>query len=486
MSKVNTNQQADSSLKPKSILLPLLAIISGMIMVIIDSTVVNVAMPKLVEDFNQTLSYMQWAITAYTLAMAAVIPLAGWLSDRFGAKKIFIISIVLFIIGSVLCSTSQSATQLIIYRILQGLGGGMVAPIGIAIVYRLAPREKMGSMMGLIGIPMLLGPALGPILSGYFIEYVSWHWIFLINLPIGILAVILGVKFLPSLEKKEVPVLDKIGMILAPITFATIAYGVNQGAKDWTSSNTIISLAIGGIALILFIIVEVRQKQPLLELRVFTSSDFTRGIVLAWILQIAQFGATLLIPLYLQGVRGYSPLSTGIYMLPQALASGLMMPIGGRLYDRIGARPLALTGLTVISAALYMLSGISPDTQLVYVMICLGMLGAGMGISMMSINTHVLQSAPKHLVTRVTPLTTAAQQVMVSFAVAGISSYLTSNLTEQMKNLGQGDNPAVAITNAYGDTFLLLAGIACVGFVLSIILRKPKNKNEVEHVEPVI
>lgn len=187
-----------------------------------------------------------------------------------------------------------------------------------------------------------------------------------------------------------------------------------------------------GIVLFVFIFVEFRQKQPLLELRVFGSSDFTRGIVISWILQIALFGAILLVPLYLQSARGYTPLNTGLYILPQALASGLMMPIGGRLYDKFGARPMALTGLTIIASALSMLSKINMNTELSYIMICLGMLGGGMGLSGMHISTHILQAAPKRLVTRVTPLTTAAQQVMVSFAVAGITSYMTSNISNQM------------------------------------------------------
>ena len=462
----------------KHLIGPLLAIITGMIMIILDSTIVNVALPVLVDDFHKSVTYMQWAITGYTLALSAVIPLAGWISDRFGAKKIFLISIGLFTIGSVLCSVSQSANQLIVFRIIQGIGGGMVSPIGIAMVFRLAPKEKMGSIMGMLGIPMLLGPALGPIVAGYFIEYVSWHWIFLINLPIGIIAIIVGLKFLPEFEKKEVPALDKVGFVLAPIAFSMLAYGVHESAKDWSSKPTIISLVIGITTLLIFIFVELRQTEPLLELRVFGSSDFTRGIIIAWICQIALFGAILLVPLYLQRVRGYGALNTGIYMLPQALASGLMMPIGGKLFDRIGARPLVFTGMSVITCSLYMLSRISITTNLSYIMICLGMLGGGMGLSMMSINTHVLQAAPKKLVTRVTPLTAAAQQVMVSFAVAGITGYLTSKITHHTANIVEMKNPLQAVTSAYGDTFLLTMCIAGAGVVLSLILRKPKNKTD--------
>lgn len=450
---------------------PLMAVILGMMMVILDSTVVNVALPRLVEDFSSSVTTMQWAITGYTLALSAVIPLAGWMTDRFGAKRIFLLTIIMFTLGSALCSLAASPAQLIIYRIIQGIGGGMVAPIGMAIVFRLAPRDKIGSIMGMLGIPMLLAPALGPVLSGWLVEYATWHWIFLINVPLGAIAILVGVKYLPAFETKSVPSLDILGILLAPVAFSMLAYGVSEGGRSWTSTSTLTGLTIGGVALILFIIVELRQKQPLLELRVFRSSDFTRGIVIAWLMQIALFGVMVLIPLFYQTVKGYGPLKTGLVMLPQALCSGLMMPIGGRLFDKIGARPLAVTGLSIITFCMFMLSRMTPDTSLFYIMGFLGLMGAGMGLTMMPVNTHVLQAAPKHLVSRVTPLTTAAQQVMVSFAVAGLTGYLTSQITVHAQS---GGSPLAAAANAYGDTFLVAAGIAALGALLALILRKPK------------
>ncbi|WP_433943098.1 DHA2 family efflux MFS transporter permease subunit [Paenibacillus sp. SN-8-1] len=459
----------------RQLIAPLLAVIIGMFMVILDSTVVNVALPKLVKDFHTTVPIIQWTVTGYTLALSAVIPLAGWMTDRFGAKQIFLVTIALFTLGSVLCSLATSPEQLIVYRVIQGLGGGMVAPIGMAMVFRLAPPEKMGSIMGMLGVPMLLAPALGPVLSGYLVEYVSWHWIFLINLPVGILAIIVGVKFLPKFERKAVPSLDILGIILAPIAFAMLAYGVSEGGKSWSSTETLTGLIVGGVALLLFIFVELRQKQPLLELRVFQSSDFTRGIFIAWISQIALFGAILLMPLYLQQVREYTPLESGLTVLPQALASGLFMPIGGRLFDKIGARPLVIIGLSVITGALFMLSNIAVDTASWFILTALTMMGAGMGLSMMAINTHVLQAAPRKLVSRVTPLTTAAQQVMVSFAVAGLTGYLTSRITDHMPEAKDLVKASVA---AYGDTFLVAACIAAAGALLGIILRRPKPQVE--------
>ncbi|AGK55861.1 MDR family MFS transporter [Bacillus sp. 1NLA3E] len=459
----------------KAIIGPLMAVIVGMIMVILDSTIMNVALPGLIKDFGSTVSTMQWAITGYTLALSAVIPLAGWMTDRFGAKRIFLTTIILFTLGSLLCSIAQSPVQLITFRVIQGLGGGMVAPIGMAIVFRIAPPGKVGSIMGMLGIPMLLAPALGPVISGYLIEYVSWHWIFLINLPIGILAVFIGMRFLPKFDRKTVPSLDILGIILAPIAFSMLAFGISEGGKSWSSTETLTGLIVGGVALLLFIIVELRQKQPLLELKVFGSGDFTRGILIAWISQIALFGAILLVPLYLQTVKGYGSFHTGLLLLPQALASAVMMPIGGRLFDKLGARPMAIGGLTIITSALYMLSQITPTTSNGYVMTALAMMGGGMGFSMMSINTHVLQAAPRNLVSRVTPLTTAAQQVMVSFAVAGMTGFLTSRIEDQMPT---ATSPINAMVAGYGDTFLLAAGIAAFGAILSLILRRPKTEPE--------
>jgi EmrB/QacA subfamily drug resistance transporter len=479
-SKVENHSIGSQDFSVKSIIAPLLAVIIGMIMVILDSTVVNVAIPKLVDYFNTDLKTIQWTVTGYTLALSAVIPLAGWMTDKFGAKRIFLITIALFTIGSVLCALAQSPMQLIIFRIIQGLGGGMVSPIGMAMVFRLAPPDKRGAVMGVLGVPMLLAPALGPVLSGWLVDYVSWHWIFLINLPIGIIGLFVGMKFLPITEKHEAPHLDIIGMLIAPIAFAMLAYGVSEGGTSWTSTSTITGLTVGGAALIIFIFVELRQKQPLLELRVFRSSDFTRGILLAWLAQVALFGSMILTPLYLQQVRGYTALETGLILLPQALASGIFMPIGGRLFDKIGARPLAFTGLGIISAGLFLLSQITVDTSLGMVLFSLFMIGAGMGLTMMPVNTHVLNAAPRNLVSRVTPLTTAAQQVVVSFAVAGLTGYLTSQVNTHMKEVAKGVSPAEALTSGFGDTYFLAACLAVAGFVFSLLLRKPKTQPKEE------
>ncbi|WP_241158336.1 DHA2 family efflux MFS transporter permease subunit [Cohnella candidum] len=462
----------------KAIMGPMMAIVVGMIMVILDSTVMNIAVPVLMHDFGTTVNTMQWSITAYTLALSAVIPLAGWLTDRFGAKQIFLITIFLFTAGSLLCSFAATPEQLIVYRIIQGIGGGMVQPIGMAIIFKLAPPNKQGAVMGMLGIPMMLGPALGPVLGGYLLEYATWHWIFLINLPIGIIAILVGLKFLPRVERKTVPALDFWGMLLAPIAFATLSYAVSEGGKDWGSKNTIVSLIVGIVALLLFIIVELRHRQPLLELRVFKSWDFTLGIVTSWLSTMALFGSFLFVPMYMQQVFHYAPLKTGFMILPQVAMTGLFMPFGGKLFDKFGARAVSVVGIALISAGMFYMSQIQADSGAGYVITATMIMGAGMGLSMMPVNTHILKVAPRHLVGRVTPLTSAAQQVVVSFAVAGLASYMSTRVVDHMA-ANKGD-AAVSLVSAFGDTFFIAGCIGAAGALLALLLRKPKVAEDAE------
>ncbi len=486
----------DTAFSLMSIMGPLVAIIIGIFMVILDGTAVNVAIPSLVRDLHTNLSTVQWTITGYTLAQAAVIPLAGWLSDRFGPKQVFLTSVGLFTLGSVLCATAQSDGMLVTFRVLQGLGGGFVLPIAMAYVYRLSPPSRVGAIMGMMGIPILLAPALGPVVSGWLVQYHSWRWIFLLNLPIGILGVAIGIRALPALNRQKVGALDVPGVILGPLAFAALSYGINQGAASWTSSKTIVGLIVGSIALVGFVIVELRAHAPLLELRVFRSLEFSRAIIVQWVGQFALFGALFLLPLFLQQVRGFGAFDTGLILLPQAISAAIFMPIGGALFDRIGARPLVMVGLGIVAVAAFLLSSVTATTQGTDLILPLAMMGAGMGLMMMPLNTHIINSAPRELVSRVTSLTNALQQVVASLTVAGLATILTSRLTVHMaaaratlaaQHHGatgptQGLPPAVqaqihallahASSLAFDDTFRVMAVFALVGAVLGIMLRR--------------
>ncbi len=477
----------------RSILAPLVAIILGLFMVILDNTVVNVALPTLVKDFKSDLHALQWVLTGYMLAQAAVIPLAGWLSDRYGAKQVFLTAIGLFTIGSALCATAQSAAMLITFRVLQGLGGGFVMPIAMAYTFRLSPPDKRGQVMGTMGIPILLAPALGPTLSGWLVQYADWRWIFLINIPVGFAAVAMGLRRLPVVNRQAVAPLDALGVILGPLAFAALSYGINEGSTSWTSSTTLGGLLVGGLALLAFAIVELRTAHPLLELRVFKSRDFDLAIVAQWTGTVALFGGIFLTPLFLQQVRGYGAFDTGLTLLAQALAAAVFMPIGGRLFDKIGARPPVVAGLLLVTASTFMLSYISVTTTGTDLIVPLAMRGAGMGLMMMSLNTHLLNAAPRELISRVTSLTNALQQVVASLAIASLATILTSRASTHLaaataglpvRHLPKGAPvppqvaaqihhlTLVAFANAFDDTFLVATVVAAVGALLGLTLRR--------------
>ncbi|MEK4329924.1 MDR family MFS transporter [Paenibacillus sp. FSL R7-0297] len=460
----------------KRIIIPLITLILGCFMVLLDGSAVNVALPKLSGAFGASLSSLQWVITAYVLATAAVIPLAGWLSDKFGAKRIFLYSIAFFTLGSILCAMAADSAMLILFRIIQGAGGGMVMPIAFAFVYKLSPPDKVGAIMGILGIPVLLAPALGPIIAGWLVDYASWQWIFIINIPVGLLAIGIGLRFLPDIPREPVTDFDLWGIVLAPIAFAGLSYGVSEGANGWTSFNTVTGLSIGIIALVLFILVELRHKQPILELRVFKSMDFTKGIVIQWIFQIALFGSMFLVPVFLQQAQNYSAFDTGIIMLPQAIAAAVIISISGTLFDKVGARPLVIAGMTFVAVSAFILTRVTAADGVSVLILPLALLGAGMGLSLMPLNTHLIQASPPKLVGRVTSLTNAAQQVMSSFAIAGLMTVLTRTMKGFMP--GDGIPTLDTWTKAFSGTFMVLVYIASIGLILGFLLKKPAALEE--------
>ncbi|GFP76492.1 MDR family MFS transporter [Clostridium fungisolvens] len=458
----------------KKVLPAVLTIAIGMLLVMMDTTIMNVALPHIQSAFNTDLATSQWAITAYTLAMATVIPYSGWLSDRFSTKKVFGVAILFFTITSFLVSISTSIEKVILYRILQGLTGGIVGPIGIAMSFRIIPIEKRGSMMGVLGLPMLLAPTIGPALSGLLIKYYSWHTIFLINIPIGIISLMMIYLFLPSFEAKKNTKIDLKGAILSPLAFPILIYGVHVGSdKGWTTPLALTVLALGFMMLIIFIYVESTTKNPLLEVKVFKVAEFRKGIILMWLNQAAVFGSMLLIPLYLQNVRDYSSLQCGLMMVPQAVASFIGMTVGGRLFDKFGTKSAAIPGFLMTGFSLVLLAQITSTTSVTYLLACIILLGLGQGLVNMQVNNHALQSAPLNLITRVTPMSNELLQVINSFSIAFITAFLSNQIRSALKN----NSLTIAGNIAFHNTFMLLTVFICVGFVLTFFLKDKKLDN---------
>lgn len=498
-----TAEATPARFRLRTILLPLIAIIIAAFMIMLDSTAINIAIPGLVANMHAKLTTLQWTITGYALAEAMVIPLAGWLSDRYGAKRMLLGSLALFIAGSALCAAAPAAGILILFRVLQGLGGGMVLPIALAFTYRLSPPEKVGTIIGLMGVPILFAPAVGPIVAGWLVQYASWRWIFMINLPIGIVGLLLGLRGLPALGREQATggALDLPGLILGPLAFASLAYGVSQGSTSWTAASTLAGLIGGAAALVAFIIFELRASTPLLELRVFRSINFTTGILVQWTAKLALVGPLFLIPLFLEQVRGYGAFETGLILVPEAIAAAILMPLAGMLFDRIGARPLVLTGLVLMAVGVDLLAHLSMSTTGLDLILPLALLGAGEGMMVMTLNTYLMNASPRHLIGRVTSLTSALGTVIGSMVVAGLATILTTQTRTQVTaakvayavhhrlpagathqstvqaphalSLAVGSASAVAFNN----TIELIIVAAVCAAVLALALRPPRRRS---------
>jgi EmrB/QacA subfamily drug resistance transporter len=462
-------QGKENQVSLRKIIMPLTVLIMGAFMVMFDSTAMNVVIPRLIGEFHSSYHVIQWVITSYLLAESAIIPLTGWLCDRFGTKRISLIAISLFTIGSLMCTLAQGIEQLIIFRILQGLGGGMVIPIMFAYTYRLSPPDQIGRIMGLVVIPIMFAPALGPVLSGLIIDHISWHWIFAVNIPIGIITILIGIWKLPVIEKQPVTPLDRIGVVLAPLAFAGICYGLSEGSTDWSSVRTLMGIGVGLVALTVFIISQLLRENPLLELRIFRTKGFTHNIFVQWIAVFVQFGSLFLIPQALQNAGGYSAFETGLVMLPYVLFAGISNQIGGRLFDKRGVWFVARLGFGILSAGMLLMSLLTDDSSTTMVVFSMIIIGSSVGFCVVPLNTNLFKLSPPHLVGRLSSLSSAIQQVIVSFAISGLATVITSRYGT---HIGAGSTKLTPWILTFRDSFLLLMGISILGFVISFRLRK--------------
>ncbi|MBM9460912.1 DHA2 family efflux MFS transporter permease subunit [Nocardioides sp. zg-536] len=409
-----------------------LVVVLGAIMSILDITVVSVALPTFAEEFDSSLATVAWTMTAYTLALATVIPATGWAADRFGTKRIYLVALALFTAGSVLCALADSITMLIVFRVLQGLGGGMLMPLGMAMMTRAAGPKRMGRLMAILGVPMLLGPISGPILGGWLIDIASWHWIFLINLPLGAIAIAASAKILPKDDPHPSERFDLIGMLLLSPGLALLLFGVSSiaesgegasfGPRVWASASA------GVVLIVAFVLYSFKPKHPLVDLRLFRNRRLTLATITMFLFMVAFMGAGLLFPSYYLQVRGESTLTAGLLVAPQGLGAMLMMPIAGVLADKIPIGRTAPFGLVAMALGLVGFMQLEADTSYWVLSAALFLMGLGQGLTMMPIMTSALKSLTHAEAARGSTLVNIIQQVGGSVGTAVLSVVLTAQL----------------------------------------------------------
>jgi EmrB/QacA subfamily drug resistance transporter len=458
-------------------------VLLGAIMSILDTTVINVAIDRLAIDFDASLTTIQWVVTGYTLSLAAVIPLSGWASDRFGTKRIYIWSLALFMLGSTLCAAAWSAESLIVFRVLQGIGGGMIMPAVMTIMTRKAGPHRMGRVMGILGVPMLVAPIVGPILGGWLVDDVSWRWIFLINVPIGIVAIALALKVLERDEPQPAHKLDWLGMALLSPGLTLLIFGCAESADGgFGQTRSWLPIVAGAALIVAFFWHSWRSEAPLIDVKTFTHTRAGFSAIVFMLFAISMFGSLLLVPLYYQTVRGASALEAGLLLAPQGLGAMITMPLAGRLTDRYGPSRWAAFGLPLVVIGLLPFAFIEADTP--YGLLCgfTFVAGLGMGLSMMPTMTAAMQAVPPAAIARTSTAMNIIRQSGASIGTAILSVLLSSAITANLAGFGAGggegglgaahgiseaQRAAIAepLSEAFAETFVWGIALMALAFV---------------------
>jgi DHA2 family multidrug resistance protein len=413
----------------------LISVMFGIFMIILDSTIVNVAFPTLRSEFGVSLSDAQWVLSIYVLALGITTPVSGFLADRFAIKRIYIWGLAIFTLGSFLCGIAPSLGMLIAARALQGFGGGLAQPLGPAQLYRAFPPKEQGTALGIFGIALVVAPALGPILGGWLVDIQLWRLIFFVNVPIGILGVIIGSRFLPDYRVDRRPIFDPLGLITAVIGFGSILYAATLAESyGWTGSATLTALVVGVVGIIATVIVELYvAKDPMLNLRLFANPVFLNAALVGYVATIALFGAEFLMPIYLQAFRGRTALETGYILLGVAATSAFATPLAGRLFDKIGPRMLVVVGFAILCINTWQLALIQGDTPISYIVFLLALRGLAVGLTLQTTFTASLSSIPLNLLPRGSSLLNSTRFVVQAVAVATLATVLTSSLSPEVK-----------------------------------------------------
>ncbi|HJV46493.1 MAG TPA: DHA2 family efflux MFS transporter permease subunit, partial [Bacillota bacterium] len=399
--------------------LALIAIILGAFVAVLNNSLINVALPEMVNVFGSSTDVIQWVLTGYMLANAVVIPMSGFLGDRFGYKKVFVVSLAGFTIGSLLCGLAWSDSSLIGFRIIQGLAGGLISPLSMAIIYSIMPRHQIGTALGIWGIAAMAAPAIGPTASGYLIQYLNWRFLFFICVPIGAFAVLMGVLLLKETPKREGTTFDWQGAVLSIIFFGSLLLALSKGnSEGWTSFFIVSLFFVSVFSMLLLIWVETGKQQPLLDLRFFKNPIFTLSVICSSLVMMGLYGGTFLTPLYLQNVQVLTPIQTGLVMMPQSVAMALMMPVSGKLFDKIGVVPLAFTGLILMGTTTFELHRLTIDTPNHWLDFVLTLRGLGIGLCMMPLTTVGMNAVPKEAVGRASSVSNVIRQVAGTMAIA--------------------------------------------------------------------
>ncbi|SFG54517.1 drug resistance transporter, EmrB/QacA subfamily [Desulfotomaculum arcticum] len=413
-------------------------IIMGTFLQGLTGNIVNVAISKLMAVFGTNANDIQWVLTAYMLTQGIVIALAGYLGDKYGYKKTFVVALILFTLGSFLCGASFNFNMMIISRILQGIGAGIIMPLGMAICFRINPISKIGMVLGVWGIAGMATMAIGPSLGGYLIEVASWRMLFYINVPVGLLAIFMGITLLPETEKNAKSTLDTVGIATICIGLFCLIFALSKGNQmGWRDPLIVAMLFLGIVNLIIMVVHELRCPEPVLDMRLFKNKLFTMSTIISSFIQVAMVVVVYLFPLLMQSVLGQTAMQTGLVLLPPALVTAITMPISGKLFDKYGARYLILIGMVIMTVSSYAMKDFNASTSFNTMMFWMSVRGIGIGLALSpAINVGML-GIPKESTGTASSLGNVIRSVATTFGIAIMTNLMQSRNTFHYANLAQ-------------------------------------------------
>jgi EmrB/QacA subfamily drug resistance transporter len=453
---------ADDRLDPAFLRLALV-MMTGVLAVVFDTTIVSVALRSLAADLHAPIETIQWVTTGYLLALGIAVPLTGWLVDRFGGKRVWLAAVAVFLLGSLAASLAQSAGGLIAARIVQGFGGGLMLPVMQTVLVRAAGGRNLGRVTATITLPALLGPVFGPLLGGLIVEHLSWRWIFWVNIPLCVAALVLAWWLMPADAGDRGHRLDAVGLALLSPSIAALLYGLSRvgAVGGLADASVLVPLVAGLVLLVAFVVHALRDRAPLLDLRLFRVSSFSTSTALMFLSGFVLYGALLLIPLYFQDVRGHDPLWTGLLLAPQGIGVLLSRGLAGSLTDRIGPRWVVTTGLVLAAAGTlpFALAGVGTSEWVLAA--ALVVRGFGLGAVTLPVFATAYEGLDRARIPDASVITRASQQVGGSFG----SAVLALILVDQVSGVA-----------GYRTTFWWTIAFTAVAVVLALRLPTLTNR----------
>lgn len=459
-------------------------VILGAIMSVLDTTIVNVALHSLSGDLHASLGSIQWVITGYLLSLAAVIPVTGWAVRRYSARRLYLIALVVFTVGSALCALATTSSELIFFRVLQGIGGGMITPIGQMILVKAAGPRNLAKVMSFIGVPIVLAPVFGPTLGGLLLQTAGWQWIFLINAPVGVLALVMAWRLLPRDEAGTTQAgrLDVIGLVLAAAGVVGVTYGLSESetAGSLTAGSVLLPVLAGLALLALFVLRSRRTTFPLLDLSLFANPAFRAASIVTFCLGAALFGAMILMPLYFQTVRGEDAINTGLLLIPQGIGGGIGMVLSGRLTGRLGAGRTSLLGGLILAVATMPFVLVTAGTPFTAIGASMLVRGVGVGLAIMPAMTAAFSVLSREQVNDASPQLTVLQRVGGSLGTAVIAVVLQGHIVHARTQ--------TALASGFAHTYWWVLGVTVVAlaptFLLMRIQRGARRQDEAPAAVP--